>query len=658
MDRQRDSANPVFSAAESKGSTVPFDNTRARCDMASNSIDERVLASDPVVALPHHEANPTETTAFDRSSLSLTSGWMVLQTSLGLISFLVVALVFVWEAQHSYGISAYDDIYDKLKLYRTSGNTLASLRQVFSLHNEHRIATTRILMVLDEWWDGGREALPIIAANMFQSLAGLLCAIAILRGFMGRRSALAEIICVGGLVLLLFVNPNLLETLNLPFQVQHAIMGLLAVLAAWQVGIAVDGPSGYRAAVVMLIRLVALAVVASLTLGNAPVLLLATFAAAVLFRWGWRLAVAIGVLAAVHLFITVKTTPGVGATTKDLGAILDFTILYLGSPFIRIMPWPAGAITWAAPVLLAKVAGVAVVAIPSAFALMQLLVPRRSRALAGFGFTLCAVVIVTAFAAGYARAQFGIEAASDKKYASFAALSWVGCLALAIAVARDLPRSARPATASVIMAAYLAVLPASVAALDREEGIWGDFMNRNWLAATAVYAGVGDRNVLQAIYAEPPLLREYSVDIQTRGRGVFSHYPFQMGDPASAITAGATEVPCRSEVEGVDTVSDADLAYQLRGPGTPVKVHGWTWLTTLREPADAVVAIDSADRIAGLAHAVSVSPRAALWLNQLFTQQLGWAGYALSEEVHDLHYLALSRDGKVYCSLGKQGDVR
>ena len=625
--------------------------------MAQNTMNVRVIAPDGERA----EEIDTRVLPIDqivRAGPESPMGWFSLQLGLGLAALLIVALVFVWEGQHSYGIAAYDDIYDKLKLYRTSGNTLATFRQVFALHNEHRIATTRALMVADEWWDGGRETIPIIVSNALQCLGALLCSFAVLRRFSGRLPASGEALFLGGLISLMFVNPNLLETLDLPFQVQHAIMGFLAVLTAWQVAASVDGPRGTRAAYLLLARLVALAVVASVTLGNAPVLLMAAFVAAVLFRWGWWVALALGVLAVVHAALTVATTPGVGAATRDLGAILDFTVVYLGSPFLRIMAWPAGAVTWAAPMLLAKVAGSVVLALPSAFALLQVFAPRRGRALAAFGFTLCAVVIVTGLAAGYARSQFGVEAASDKKYASFAALSWVGCLVLAIALARESPRLMRPFAAGVVLASYLVVLPASIVALDREEGIWGDFMNRNWLAATAVFAGVGDRYALQAIYSEPPLLLEYATDIETRGRGVFARYSFRMGDPLSAITARAVEVPCRSEVEGVDAVQGDDLAYPVKVQATPLKVRGWTWMTSLREPADAVVVVDAQDRVAGLAHAISVSPRAALWLSQLSVQQLGWAGYAVSDAVHDLRYFAISHDGKAFCVLGKQGDVR
>ncbi len=575
-----------------------------------------------------------------------------------MIALLIVAVVFFWEGQHSYGIAAYDDIYDKLKLYRTSGDTLATLRQLFALHNEHRIATTRALMVADELWDGGREAIPIIVSNALQCLGALLCSFAVLRRFSGQLPAPSEALFIGGVITLMFVNPNLLETLDLPFLVEHPIMGFLVVLTAWQIGANVDGPRSARTSWFLVARFVALALVASVTLGNAPVLMVTAFAAAVLFRWGLRITFVLGALTAFHAVLTIATTPSVGATAKDVWAILDFTVVYLGSPFLRIMAWPAVAVTWATPLLLARIAGTIVLALPCAFAFVQACAPRRGRSLAAFGFVLCTAVVVTALAAGYARSQFGVEAASDKKYASFAALGWVGSLALLIAMARELPRLARPAADALVLASYLVALPLSVAALSREEGIWGDFMNRNWLAATAVYTGVGDRNALQAIYPEPPLLLEYATDIETRGRGIFARYPFRMGDPLSAVISRAVEVPCRSEVEDAAIVPNGELAYPLRASGIPVKVHGWTWMTPLREPADAVVAVDSADHLAGLAHAVSVSPRAALWLGQSSTQQLEWVGYAVSDAIGDLRYIALSRDGRAYCPLGKQGDVR
>jgi hypothetical protein len=587
----------------------------------------------------------------------LNALWIFAVAAMACAALYLVGKLLIWEITHTWGIPLYDDIFDHLRLYRTAGSLAALLDYLFSLHNEHRIFTTRLLMLFDERLDAGREFIPIAASNLLQFGSAIVCIAAVYRDRPSRLVSLSTL-WVGSLIVLLFVNANLLETLDVPFQVQHAIMGFLSALTAWVVG-AAEGrrlrPDRDRW---WLAKLVVLAAVGFVTLGNSPALLIGAFCALVIFRWpiGWTALV--GALAALCAAVVLATTPGVGAKTTDPVALLGFTTLYLGSPFVRIVPWPSAFVSWSTSLAWTEVWGAIVLAVPAVFALWQFFRPRPGRSLAVFGFVLCTIVIVTALAAAYSRAQFGIEAATDKKYASFAALGWVGCFLIALAVAREIFGAASAAAAVLITAAYAVMLPLSAAAQSRETLIWGNFRERNWNAAMAAFTGVPDRETLQDIYPDPPSVHEYIDDLELRGRSIFARYPFRMGEPSAAALGHRREVPCRSEVEDVHILPQSDIASPLRRPGSPVKIHGWTWMTTAQQPADAVVVVDPSDHIVGLARSTGISVRAESWLSQEFSQPLAWSGYALTDAVHDMRFFALSANGRSYCALGRPGETR
>ena len=91
--------------------------------------------------------------------------------------------------------------------------------------------------------------------------------------------------CWWALRLPLFVNANFFYTLIVPFQVQHAIMTLLVIVTAILVAQASPEKMSGAGEARFVGVLVVIAIVATFTLGNAPVILIAGATTAVALRW-------------------------------------------------------------------------------------------------------------------------------------------------------------------------------------------------------------------------------------------------------------------------------------------------------------------------------------------------------------------------------------
>jgi hypothetical protein len=84
-----------------------------------------------------------------------------------LAATLVVATL-AWQLNHYFAMPVYDDIFDRLRLYRTLPNLSALMQYFISAHNEHRIFTTRLFICIDEFIFSGREYTQVIMTNGLQ----------------------------------------------------------------------------------------------------------------------------------------------------------------------------------------------------------------------------------------------------------------------------------------------------------------------------------------------------------------------------------------------------------------------------------------------------------------------------------------------------------
>lgn len=593
-------------------------------------------------------------------STSPEFGRMVFALTLAFSSALAVTLIcrtLYWETRNLFAIPAYDDMFDHLKMY----GALRSAREFFlyliSAHNEHRIFTTRIISYLDDRFVMGRGYAQVVATNMAQIFSAWMS----WRIFVRYDSSVGRYyrVTLFVVILTLFVNPNFLYTLIYPFQVQHAIMAVLCIVAASLIAnISRLSEVSCREHKKLIASLVALAVIATLTLGNAPVILIAAAAIAIVLRWRRSVIVVLSLLAIGHTAAVLLTTVSAGTKSDDLLKIVKFALIYLGGPFSRFDAWPGNYVTWATSPHLTILFGAVVLMVPTVFALKRFFRPGWGGPVAVFGLTLLVMVIVTGLAAGHARASYGILEAASKKYASFAALGWVGVLAVAAGALSELRCSQRMLKESLLLVALLVLVPLTVAGYDRETRLWQKWRETNWESALAVFLQINDRDRLHALDENEHEVGRYVAFAEPRGVGIFSYFPFRWGDNATAFLAARREVSCRGEVESVSSIDAAHLTDVFDVKGFARTIAGWTWMNGEQRPASTIIAVDRSQRIVGVARTTRTSARAEEWLGQKFNEDLGWFGFARVTDSSPLKFYALSFNGKEYCSLGSEGSAR
>jgi hypothetical protein len=570
----------------------------------------------------------------------------------------IIFATLAWETAHYFAMPVQDDIFDRLKFYRAlPGGLWRLLSYYVSAHNEHRIATTRLFATIDEILFRGTEYTQIISTNIIQLLITFIVFNGVFRKYIGINWAYSHCIFVFMCICLLFINPNLFYTLLVPFQLQHALLAFLVILSAMMISrfSRLEMSAAEEARVV--VGLLALGALGTFTLGNSPAILIAATIAAAAMRWRVRFILLLGALAVAHTAIVLATTKSVTETTNNAVEILKFCLIYLGSPFLRFGPWPASYVTWDSSVLLAAAFGVAVLAGAIVFGVARLLKPSLGGPTAIFGFVLLVAVIVTGVAAAHSRAQFGILEAANKKYASFAALGWLGLLAVCVGIADERIGRHRWAPTCVFTAFLGVMIPLSVLGYARETRIWQKMIDRNWEDGLAVFLHINDAARLNEIYVEKSGLAEYVGYIEPRGRSIFAYFPFRWGDDASSVLDALSPTGCRSEVETLDPIAKRDLTDLFQEPGTAVTISGWAWMDADRAPPGTVIAVDARNRIVGAARITRPGSRAEEWLGQKMSENVGWFGFARVTEPPPVTFFALSRDGKTYCALGSVGNV-
>ncbi|TWB56396.1 hypothetical protein [Nitrospirillum viridazoti] len=579
-----------------------------------------------------------------------------------LAGVLVVATL-VWEYRHHFATPIYDDIHDKLRLHASLGEVHQLLSFLVSLHNEHRIFTTRIITIIDEFAFSGQELFQVATNNLLQGLAAIMVYRYAFAPTAGNEPPQApppgHRLCLFALSVLLFINPNFLYTLVVPFQIQHTIMAVLLLLAAAIISRDLSPDKRVRDLAPYWISLLVLAVLGTFTLGNAPIILLSAAAAAIVLRCRLEVIVASGALALVHVGIVLKTTPAASAAAgQSIVKITKFALLYWGSPLFRYDPWPGNFVTWSWPVYSAAILGALVFGVAVTFAVARFLKPGLGGRVALYGFVILAAIVATGLAAALSRAQYGVLEAGNKKYASFAILGWIGALAVLLGVLREQRWDYRRWEQAGATAILAAIVTLSGVAYGRETRIWQKMIDLNWEAGLAGFLKINDREHLHYIYWDDAGIREYFDYIERNNQGLYAHFPFRWGDDAQAFLASRREVICRGGVQSLDAVPMAERALVFDAPGEPITVSGWAWMTEEHAPPAMVLVVDHQNRIIGAAIMSRTAPLAEDYMGQKFDENLGWRGFGRATDFSGFTFFAVSGDSKRFCNLGGPGAVR
>jgi len=575
------------------------------------------------------------------------------------VAFILAAMTLAWQLGHHFTTLYQDEIFDQLRFFRADSGFASLLKYLTRAHNEHRIMTSRLVFMADDYFFRGRLWAQVIVTTTLQMISCYISYRVAARLPGGTHYRPAERALLFTTCLILFINPNLFYTLLVPFQVAHAIMAFLVILAALLIACASEWRQTGANSAAILSGLILLAIVATLTLGNAPVILLAALAAAVILQWPLRVAVAIGALAALHTALILITTKSVGSPAFHPLAMVKFSLLYLGAPFLRFEAWPAPYATWQSSPYLAATFGAVMPATAIAFAVLRRARPGLGGRLGVFGFMILVVVIITAIAAAHSRAQFGILEGASRKYASFSALGWLGAIAVAFSVVRDLVHLPYRPEMLVLGAALVVLLPLTMRGYSRETRIWHSMIDSNRESALAEFMHINNRGRLEFLYPDEKGVAEFIDDIERSRLGVFSEFPFRLGDDAAAFLAARTQGTCRGEVQTLSPLPPSD-SYNIfaNAPGTQFSVSGWAWMDGDEAPPQTVIVADRNGHIAGVASTTQTGSRAEDWLGQKLPGDVGWFGFARLTDATGAKFYALSNDLKTYCALGTVGNWR
>ncbi|AHJ62103.1 Hypothetical protein GbCGDNIH3_7185 [Granulibacter bethesdensis] len=570
------------------------------------------------------------------------------------VSIFILLETLNWIYHHHIIVPWNDDMFDHVRMHHAMGNFKSFFAYLISPHNEHRILTTRIFSYLDEQFALGREYTHTIATVLFQALSASIACILFKKCIPFEFRYINFIIFP--FIFLFFISPNFLYTLIVPFQLQFAIMQFLCVCTAFVISSAsTENASDIKTQQKTFLFLIFLAFIASFTLGNSPTILISSAITAFILRWNRYTVIALFALAIVHTAIMLDITPPTGTRSHNVIEIIKFSLIYIGGPFTRVDPWPANFVTWHDSPYFAAICGCIIFVSAICFAVARIIRPHLGGRLAIFGFVILSIVIITSLAAGLARSQFGILEALNKKYASFAVMSWLGFYVMISGILLH-KKNIRYFLIFTLISSLM-IITLTLSSLGREERIWSKANDMLWESALAGFSKINYHDEVRNMDNIDQDIIDYFQYAEVHNLGVFSYFPFRIGDNAQAFLTARKETGCRGEVEKITPVPAQSFKY-FDVSGSPASIEGWAWMNDENKPATTVIAVDTENHIVGVARSTRKSSRAEEWLSQSFDQNLGWFGFARPNSWKGITFYALTRSGKYYCPLGTLGNAR
>jgi hypothetical protein len=369
-------------------------------------------------------------------------------------------------------------------VYAAHTGTL-TFAQLWEPHNEHRILVPNLLMLaLDRFggWDPVREELVSLAVL---ALTQLVLWLLIRRTVPAARRGICFLAASA-----LLLGLAQYENLDWGFQMAWFLCDLGLVFAVWQLARASRSPWPLRLAILA-------AVLASLSssqgllvwpAGLVVVLLIPRGAAVRATAW-----LASGAVTAA-IVRSGTFTSGAPPGHAGPGALLDYVLIYLGSPL---------AMSWSYP--RSREAGIVLVLALLAIAVLGLRAPLARRVRLAPWLAVAAYAVLSGVLTAYGRAAFGPEQANSSRYSSISELAWVAALAGACVL---IPRGA--ARLGLVAGLAAVVIGFSVAQSLAGDEQWRIRAERARVGRAAIAAG--DPPALRAVYPQPRrathLLRE------------------------------------------------------------------------------------------------------------------------------------------------------
>jgi hypothetical protein len=471
-----------------------------------------------------------------------------------------------------------------------------SIRNLFTLHVEHRPALGRLLGILDWYLDDARNGVnatftavcyPLVGVVLFKLVNTIIAD--------WRRAALFT-----GLASAIILSAAQWENLLWGFQttfVGSFVFAFLALFFASRAAPPLQSP-GRKTANVLLCLFASFVAVFSLASG----LLVLPFVAALFFILGASARLKYGYIvfavAVVGFYFHGYTSP-IGhsnplTSLRDVGAIGHFALAYVGSPFVRGDP-DAATIVGALGLL------VLIVLIADAV-IIFFREPGLLQAPKGAAYAVLVLFAVFVFCAGgltgLGRIGFGIGQALAPRYATPAVFFWADVVAACLVQ----PYVRRTGSSRVLGwgGAVLGVALACTVAWEQRGYVASMYNTRpvRFNAAIAYLLGIRNQPVLFALYPNASALLSGRLDepfqrLQRAHKSIFTNdWAGRLGTPLREWKPDLSSA-CRGAIERRAMVPDQATAIS--------ELVGWAWDDERRRVPDLIVFTDAGGIVIGFA---------------------------------------------------------
>lgn len=542
------------------------------------------------------------------------------------ISFaLFMEIVNIFYIYITYSPVPFWDTWDNITITQLFGN-------FFSHHNEHRIVLPRLFFILDTYFDGGRQIIPLFGTHF------LMIGYGVLMGVVARKllnlSTLGTV-AVSALLCGLFLSMQQRNILEWGFMVSWPLVYVSAILSYI---FAFDERINKKTIFYSFL----FAFLSSISMANGALTLFPVGVVA-LFTGKWRLflfsVIGSGALLLLQ-FWGLKAQP-TSLQSGDVIEVLRYTLAYVGGPLYLLLfyvfstgpdPLRYGG-EGIDPVLALYVGGVLILG----FAILTfrvLFVSKRN-----IQFTLVAIggfVLVTALATSTGRFSHGLATAVDGRYGMGGVLFTVvvGMMFIDFVVSND--RSAKPYVALAMIGLMFAASAHQVHMAKRDR----EWANLRRMPAAALLTGVNDSFVMKLVYpwenAFPSLLE----GVQKERLGMYSEtWADWIGKP---LPLPVVDGVCSGELKASESVVNV--------PGA-LRVNGWATYPNAGFDNKRVVILDKTGTVVGYGFNGWETDKVRPALSVLDSSLDGWYGYVRSGAEQPLKPFLLIHGGRQACPL-------
>ena len=524
------------------------------------------------------------------------------------------------------------------------------LHNLFSQHNEHRIAIPRLFFLVDKYLFAGSNLFTLTA-----SVATQLCTAIILIGIAyreesGTRMRTAWII---GLILGLLFSGYQYENLFWGFQIQFFLVNVFAIAA-----FSVLAFRGVTWTGLLLAALLGTAATFCLANGILVLLILPLLAIAL-----WRPWAHVTLLSTVFIIVLVLYLRGYHALPNHedpIQALLHpdqvaiFALTYLGAPLAATVSsvFDLLNLNHAFAGLRLRLYDASVVVIGLAGCVVTTWygyqIIRRPREFGPAHYILLAMmgfVVGTAFVTALGRIDFSTQQAGASKYGTPVLIFWVAVL-LMVWKARSLtwsPLGARIPMFAILLLLTLVVGQASLSATARE---WRD---RELWVKTALLAGANDLDAFKPpIYFFPEQIVDIGRALREERLSPFNEsWAMWRGTPLEAHVAIAGPGRCIGSFDTIKPIPDAPGSEKMSS-----RVQGWGWNLERGSAIAKIVLVGNTGQVTG--YAVSRLPRPDVVAHEARVTDAftGWAGHVLTAQSGEIRAYGLVDHDRSACLLG------